>query len=405
MKQHILVVSQVYPYPLHDGGRFDIYNRLKALDELGYTTTLIAFYNPALAAPELEPLKTFCKTIYTLPYLRRKLSKIFHFKPYSIASRENDAAIQTIVEKLAEKNIDFVFILAESHHVLTVARQLKRRFAIPKLYLRSHNNEPRFILSVAQASPRFSLMQVFFLIEAVKYRLYENVLMKKFDAGDEILHISHDEWERGKTKYPTISHRFLPAGIDLSTQQPFRPSEKKNVLFAGALFSPNNLQGLAWYLRHVHPLVAKKILHYRLIIAGNTRGANPKEIEEIFNADTRITFYDTPKDLLPIYKESQLFINPMRYGAGVKLKTLDAMLKGLPVVATSIGNEGTGLTPNKHILVADQPADFEAAVCTLLLDQDARQKIVAHSQSFLKANYDQEKSLKKIVLPNTSLTD
>ena len=50
-KKNILIVSQVYPYPLHDGGRFDVYYRIKALFEMGYHVTLVGFYNPALPKP------------------------------------------------------------------------------------------------------------------------------------------------------------------------------------------------------------------------------------------------------------------------------------------------------------------------------------------------------------------
>lgn len=395
-QKHILVLSQVYPYPLHDGGRFDVYYRLKALHDLGYAVTLVAFYNPALAHPELEPLQRLCTKVYTLPYLRRKLSKIFHWKPYSIGSRENNSDLEKIVGGLVQEKIPFNAILAESHHVLTVAWKLKGELNIPKLYLRSHNNEPRFMLSLAQTSPMFSVKQLFFLLEAAKYKLYEKVLMKRFCEGDEILHISHDEWKQGQRKHPNLTHKFLPAGIDLSTQQPYKPSNKKNVLFAGALFSPNNLQGLKWYVEKIHPKISSKIPDYRLIVAGNTRGADLKEIASILDRDPNIKFYDTPKEMSPIYSEAQVFINPMQYGAGVKLKTIDAILKGLPVVTTSIGNEGTGLVHDKHILVADKPVDYEQAVCKLLTNPSKREQIISNAQSFLVEDYDQARSLQRI---------
>lgn len=387
----ILVISQVYPYPLHDGGRFDVYYRLKALFELDYNVTLVAFYNPALAEPELDPLLSFCSKTIPIPYLRRQWSKILHWKPYSIASRENTKLIMEAIESI--QGDVFQAVMAESHHVLTVARQFQEGLDIPRLYLRSHNNEARFMLSLAQTSPKFSVRQFFFFAEACKYACYLPILMRSMQSKDRIFHISHDECEKGKRGYPHINQSFLPAAIDSTQMTPNRESLKKNVLFAGALFSPNNLQGLQWYLNKIHPHLVKEMPDYQLLIAGNTKGADPKAIDRLVGGLLAIKFYDTPPDMSPVYEEAQVFINPMQYGAGVKLKTVDALLKGLPVVTTTIGNEGTGFQNEQDLLIADDPNQFRKAVLQLLNNAPRRQAMVERAQLFLKDHYDQKKAL------------
>lgn len=393
VSRSILVVSQVFPYPLHDGGRVDIYYRIKALKELGYSIYLVAFYNPVFPPLDLEPLHKICKKIYPLPYLRRKISKILGVKPYSISSRENLSKITDIIQILRLEVAAFRCVISESHHVLTVSQMFKKTLGIEKLYLRSHNNEPKFMLSLAQTSPFFSVKQMFFFIESMRYFFYEKILMRKFSKKDCILHISMDECRTYEKKYPNLRHTFLPAAIDVSEKKAYRETQGRKVLFLGALFSPNNLQGLQWYLKYVHPLVCKKISDYQLIVAGNTQGAPSKDVHRLLSDVSHLKFYDTPLDLGPIYREAEVFINPMQHGAGVKLKTLHAILNGLPVVTTEIGNAGTGLRHDQHLFISSSKSQFQGAVCDLLFHEDKRKKFVLKAQNFLQHHYNQKQAL------------
>jgi len=395
-KQSILIFSQIVPYPLHDGGRFDVYYRLLALKELGIKTTLITFYNPKRPLPELEALEEICDAIYPIPYLRRKLSSLCHFKPYAVRCRNPKSALHAILKTLQTNHTPFDAILAESHHVLELGWWFKKALKIPTLYLRVHNDEPRFMMSVAKSSPKFSIQQLFFLLEALKYRIYEPILMKRFKKEDAILHISHDEWAHTTKKYPHIAQHFLPAAIDLQRGSPWQSPHNHHVLFVGALFAPNNLQGLRWYLNHVHPTLKQKFRDYRLIVAGNTKGADRSILDRLINRDLSIVLHDTPADLEPIYKEAAVFINPMRLGAGVKLKTIDAALRGLPIVTTTIGNEGTGLIDQTHVLVRDKGDDFATAVETLLTNPTKREALSSASKEYIQTYYDQKLALSKI---------
>lgn len=138
--------------------------------------------------------------------------------------------------------------------------------------------------------------------------------------------------------------------------------------------------------------------HYcKLIIAGNTRGQKYKWLEDKISKDEKIIFYDTPQDLATLYKSASVFINPMLHGAGVKLKTINAIQNGLPVISTTIGVEGTGLKDKEHILLADEPNQFFEYVKFLLEHKEERIKLVKQSQDFLKKNYSHSKILMKLL--------
>jgi len=95
-----------------------------------------------------------------------------------------------------------------------------------------------------------------------------------------------------------------------------------------------------------------------------------------------------------IYKDGYLFVNPMQNGAGVKLKTIEAIQNGLPVISTSIGYEGTGLVPNKHIMAADSPEAFYQSIKELLHQPARAQELLEASQQFIRSHYDHKEVLK-----------
>lgn len=392
----ILLISQIHPYPHFDGGRMDVYFRIKALSELGHRVILISFFNPLLTVPETSVLENFCQKVFTIPYDRRNIRKFFAFKPYSIACREVWGEIDRVLDILKKDKCAIDAIIAESPHVMTVVERAKAELDIPQVYLRFHNDEPRFMRSVALSSSLFSIERVFFLAEAIKYKSYFPKMMNAFDDSVTIWHISFDEFMIFEKRFPHLKHQFLPAGIDISRLQQTRIQHSKKVIFAGALFSPNNVHGLKWYLREVHPLLLNEDHDYQLIIAGNSSGANPKDLKYFKNHD-RVIFYDTPKCMDSLYEEAQVFINPMLLGAGVKLKTLDAALRGLPVVTTTIGNEGTGFTNENEVLVADEPKEFKNHLISLLKSKEKCSRLSEAAVEFLRVSYDQKQMLEKVL--------
>ncbi len=391
----ILVVSQVLPYPLHDGGKVDIYYRLQALQQLGFEVDLVCFYNPAQPLQKMDELRELCSNLHLIPWLRRKCSAVFQLRPYFIACRENHSAIDDVASQLRERK--YVSVVAESHHVLTVAQRLKRALHIPKLLLRIHNDESKFMMTVSRTSPMFSLSRPFFFAESLKYRAYERKLLLEEARPDALMHISSYEQAAYARKYPELEHFFLPAGLNIDTVKAYRPTHSNRVLFVGGLSSPNNLQGVQWYLNKVHPLVVEAIPDYHIVVAGSTSGGDLGKLNRMIAMHSNIEFHDTPADLTDLYANAALFVNPMQFGAGVKLKTVHAIAQGLPVVSTTIGNEGTGFRNSEHVEVVDTPIDFKQRVVSLLKNETARRSLVQNAQSYLNEHYNQSRQLSSIL--------
>ena len=149
---------------------------------------------------------------------------------------------------------------------------------------------------------------------------------------------------------------------------PSEPKQRRGVLFvAGWLAggkSPNG-DGLTWFARDVLPLVVDEVPWVRVLVTG---GAVPPEIGAL--AGPNLAFLGYVSDLVAAHNATRVVIVPIRYGAGVKLKTMDALLNGVPVVSTTPGIEGVPLATGNEVDVTDDPTAFASAVTRLILDDE-----------------------------------
>ena len=144
--------------------------------------------------------------------------------------------------------------------------------------------------------------------------------------------------------------------------------ERKDiVLVASWVSGPGspNVDGLTWFLTEVFPLVQARVPWAQLRITG---GSPPELLtrQEGFG----ITFEGHVPDLRSFYQGARCVIVPLRFGSGVKIKTMEALQYGVPVVATSIGAEGIDLHDSGALSIHDEPEAFSQAVCRLLLSPE-----------------------------------
>lgn len=154
--------------------------------------------------------------------------------------------------------------------------------------------------------------------------------------------------------------------------------------WAGGAASPNG-DALAWFVREVLPLVRQRLPDARLRVTG---GNVPDELRAYESA--AVTFTGFVDDLYSLYGGVRVAIAPTRYGAGVKIKTVEALQYGVPAVATSVGAEGIDAGSSAALTVADDPAGFADAVVRLLASPDAwlaaRQAIVQLNERWAPSN-------------------
>jgi glycosyltransferase involved in cell wall biosynthesis len=150
-------------------------------------------------------------------------------------------------------------------------------------------------------------------------------------------------------------------------------------------------------MREVYPLLRKSLPNVGLDIIGDF---GPAAVKAYDSADVRIRGY--VPDVEPYLREARVFIAPLRFGAGIKGKVGEAMAHGVPVVTTSIGAEGFGLTHGLDVMIGDDPASFADAIQQLYSQQELWQRVADNSRLLIKQHFTPEVIAKTI---NNSIRD
>jgi glycosyltransferase involved in cell wall biosynthesis len=371
----MLIVCSDFPYPADHGGRVDTWGRIKVLAELGWKIHLVVCGKEMPSEVEMKVVYRYVEDI-KLCERGRKLVDLLHVNPMQVQSR-NELRVVNIDE-------DYDYVLLEGDYVYPILNN--PHINHDNVILRVHNDEEVYFNALAR-STKNRLHKLYYHMESIKFKALQKRMLQKVD---KYLFISNKEFETFQNLHPAAQSLFLPPPV---TRDTFLTSkfQNKHVIFIGSLFMPNNREAIEWYLTHIHPLMLKES-DYKFIVAGNSRKQSLSWLESYDM--TNVVVHDTPESLDDIYASGYLFVNPMRNGAGVKLKTIEAIQNGLPVISTSIGYEGTGLVHNKHIMVADKPEEFYRCMKQLIDNPAEAKALLESSQQFIRNHYDHKNVLK-----------
>jgi len=100
-----------------------------------------------------------------------------------------------------------------------------------------------------------------------------------------------------------------------------------------------------------------------------------------------VYFHENVPDVRPWLESCDLLAVPLRLGAGTRIKVLEAMAAGIPVVTTAKGCEGIDVVADQHLLIADMPEQFAKAVCRLLADRDSALRLTGNARRLVESRY------------------
>ena len=185
---------------------------------------------------------------------------------------------------------------------------------------------------------------------------------------------------------------YVPSGVDLAGRPPcYDPSVMDRVLFVGSYLHPPNVEGALWLAREVWPRVRRVRPGARLVLAGRTP---PPAIQALAGPDIEVP--GTVDNLRPLYARSSMVAAPVFWGSGVRIKLLEALACGLPVVTTALAAEGIDLRHEHSALFAEQPGDFAAEIVRLLDDPELRARLGAAGRTVVERDYDWNNTARRL---------
>jgi glycosyltransferase involved in cell wall biosynthesis len=180
----------------------------------------------------------------------------------------------------------------------------------------------------------------------------------------------------------------LPNGVDLQYFSPLdMPRDLATVIFTGKMSYHANLAAALDLATQVMPRIWAEIPDARLVLAGK----DPTPELTKLAADPRITVTGTVPDLRPYLARATVAVSPIRYGAGIQNKVLEAMAMATPVVSTPQATAALQARPGRDLLVADTPQDFAQATITLLEDGELRRQVGEAGRQYVENYHDWNK--------------
>ena len=153
-------------------------------------------------------------------------------------------------------------------------------------------------------------------------------------------------------------------------------------MFVGTMGWPPNEEGVRWFAKEIWPLIRERLGSAKLYLVGRDA---PSEVKG--SREQGIHVEGFKQSLAPYLHEGNVFVVPILTGSGVRIKALEAIGAGMPVVTTTVGVEGLTLENGIHILRRDEPAEFASAVVELLSDRVRMSKLGSAARSWVESNY------------------
>jgi glycosyltransferase involved in cell wall biosynthesis len=245
--------------------------------------------------------------------------------------------------------------------------------------LDEHNIEYLLLrrLAEVESSPD---RKAFGYVEAAKVRREEVQAWRHCDGA-----VFTSEADMGvmRAAFPEKPACVVPNGVD---DEYFSPTddepEPSTVVFTGSINYRPNTDAVAYFIKEVMPRLLRVKPSARFVVVG--QGA-PDSLLRL--ADGNVEFTGSVPDVRPYIARAAVVIAPLRVGSGTRLKILEALAMGKPVVTTTIGCEGLSVIDGEHLMVADDPQPFAEAVARLMSDRKLATELGRSGRTLIERDY------------------
>jgi glycosyltransferase involved in cell wall biosynthesis len=379
---NVLMLTQVLPYPPDSGPKVKTYNVIKYLAQ-HHRMTLASFVRGD--PPEhVHHLEQYCQTVHTVPMergaMRDGLAMVRSMvtgQPWMMV-RDDRKVMRALVDRLAAEG-SFDVIHADQLNMAQYARRVPGTFKI----LDTHNAlwllYKRLWETMSPGLRKRLLGRDWQLLKS-----YEGRMVREFDA---VLAISHeDKTALQEAAGQAVDIVVIPIAIDTSEVLVVeRQSQPNHILHIGTMYWPPNIDGVKWFIHRAYPLIRQQRPDVQFDVVGSRP---PTELLALSNAGLGINVAGYVEDPLPYQRRAAVMVVPLLAGGGMRVKVLNALAEGIPIVSTTLGCEGIKVTPGHNILVGDTPEEFAAQVLRVLNNPELGRVLAANGRKLVEDMYD-----------------
>jgi glycosyltransferase involved in cell wall biosynthesis len=368
----ILILSPRLPWPPIDGGRIAMARLAEGLAGAGAEVEILSLNPRKYRAAAVAPIPTQAIDIDTSRILAPAFTRGM---PFLVARFVSDEFRESLRKTLRRFVPDVVQI--ESPFLLPYV-DIVRSESSARVVLRSLNVEFRIWEGLARVE-RNPLRRLALQRIASSLRNYE---IRQLAALDAIVPISTDDANDFRALGATKPMHVVPCGVTASesTSTPIANS----VGFIGSLDFIPNQQAVEWIVDELWPRVVERVSDARLSIAGSSAP------EWLRRRMTKVDFRGAVDDAAAFVKTMSVMIAPLFAGGGMRIKVLEAMAMGKPIVATTLGAGGLDIEHGRDILIADDAPSFADALALLLRDEHVASRIGGAARETVRKRYDND---------------
>ncbi|NNF34315.1 MAG: glycosyltransferase family 4 protein [Saprospiraceae bacterium] len=384
-----------FPFPLRDGESIAIHNLSTALVGEGCEVSLLAM-NTTKHFVDLSKINDQCNhyhEIHTIDVDNRikvldAFLNLFTSESYHVSRFVSSEYQKKLSELLLQNRYDIIQL--ETMYLTPYVKTI-RDLSNAKIVLRSHNIEHEIWDRITNNTGSILKKQYLNYLTG-KLQKYE---LKNLNSYDSIITVSSRDLEIFKNlgfKKPGIS---IPIGLRLD-EYPFNKGDLddsgvRKVCFIGAMDWIPNREGLLWFLKDVWSDLIGIFPFLELNIAGRNTD------KDLMNIDIpNCIHHGEVESAISFISSHHIMIVPLLSGSGTRVKILESLALGVPVISTSIGYEGIALNDRKEVLKADTKEEFINAFKEIIDHEVSRNEVVENGRQHVNTYYNHVLSGKKL---------
>jgi polysaccharide biosynthesis protein PslH len=378
----ILFLSRWFPYPVDNGSKIRVHNLIKHLSSR-HEVDLISFSEGTVQDDYVKELHHVCRKVQAIPYRSfhsRGLSNMALFLsryPRSVKATYHREMAQLVEGAKVSRQYDVVIAsqmdMAPYALLVEDAVRILEEIELTTFYEAS-NIKGSFLRRARNA----------FMWR--KWAWYVRYLLLSFHGATVVSDLELERVVSVAPSGPPV--KVVPNGVDVSLLgEDFGNPKPDSLVFSGSLTYGPNFEAIDYFLKEIFPLVLKDIPDAKLVVTGKLDGVALEQLPDC----PGVKFTGFLSEIHPVIAQSWVNIVPLRTGGGTRLKVLESLGLGTPVVSTPKGVEGLDLIPGQDCLVGEDARSFAKALTTLLKDEMLRRRLSINGQRTVIDRYDWEK--------------